>query len=88
MVPDLSSLWRVIVIPRGGAEIMDGKLQTQPPSRAAHLFAYDSLIVDSHQFEELWPKKDQATDRKRRRLLQKVERKGVVDRDIIKGLRG
>jgi len=38
--------------------------------------------------EELWPKKDQATDRKRRRLLQKVERKGVVDRDIIKGLRG
>jgi hypothetical protein len=34
--------------------------------------------------EELWPKKDQATDRKRRRLLQKVERKGVVDRDYYK----
>jgi hypothetical protein len=70
MQPDLRSLWRAMVIPRGGAEIMDGKLQTQPQSRVAHIFQYDSLIVDSRQFEELWPKKHPATDESRERLLQ------------------
>lgn len=86
-VPDLRSLWRVTVIPRGGVEIIDGKLQAQPPSRVAHILLYDSLLVDSHQFEELWPKKDRTADRERRRLLRKAERKRVVDHDMIKGLR-
>jgi len=35
----------------------------------------------------LWPKKDQATDEERERLLQTAEHKGVVDHGIIVGLR-
>ena len=65
---------------------MDGKLQTQPPPRVAHLFVYDSLLVDSRQFEELWPKKNSAADEARERLLQTAEQKGIVDHDIILGL--
>jgi hypothetical protein len=89
MHPDLHSLWRAALIPRGvPVSLDDGKLDTQPPSRVAHIFDYDSLIVDSRQFEELWPKKDQATDEARERLLQTAEQKGVVDHDVINGRRG
>ena len=88
MLPDLHSLWRAIVIPRGEVVTFeDGKLQNQPPLRVAHIFEYDSLIVDSRQFEDLWPKKHQATDEARGRLLQTAEQKGIVDHDIILGLR-
>jgi len=88
MRPDLRSLWRAAVIPRGvPVSWDDGKLDTQPPSRVVHIFEYDSLIIDSRQFEELWPKKDQATDEERERLLQTAEHKGVVDHGIIVGLR-
>ena len=87
MLPDLRSLWRVVVFPRGVAVTFeDGKLDTPPPSRVAHIFEYDSLIVDSRQFEQLWPKKDRQTDRARRRFLKQAEDKRVVDRDLIKGL--
>lgn len=88
MRPDLASLWRAVVIPRGGAELVDGKLATQPPSRVAQILNYDSLVVDSRQFEQLWPKKDRAADRARRRFLRKAKQKGIVDRDIIRGLLG
>jgi len=54
----------------------------------AHIFEYDSLIVDSRQFEQLWPKKDRDTDRARGQFLKTAERKGVVDRNLIIGLRG
>jgi len=87
MVPDSHSLWRAIVIPRGGAEVIDGKLQTQPQQRVAHIFSYDSLIVNSRQFEGLWPKKNLATDEARERLLKTAEQKGIVDHDMILGLR-
>jgi hypothetical protein len=89
MHPDSRSLWRAVVIPRGVAVSLDdgGKLDAQPPPRVAHIFDYDSLIVDSRQFEQLWPKRDRETDRARRRLLKKAEDKGVVDRDLIRALR-
>jgi hypothetical protein len=87
MRPDSVSLWRAVMIPRGGAALNDGKLETQPPSRVAHLLSYDSLVVDSFEFERLWPKKDRMTDRARRRLLRKAEHRGIVDRDIISALR-
>jgi hypothetical protein len=84
MRPDLRSLWRCVVIPRGGASVSsDGKLDTPPPSRVAHIFNYDSLIIDSRQFEQLWPKKDRATDRARKRLLKQVKRKGVADHNLV-----
>jgi hypothetical protein len=87
MHPDSRSLWRAMLIPRGEAVTFeDGKLQNRPPSRVAHIFEYDSLIVDSRQFEELWPKKDQATDEARKQLLQTAEQKGIVDHDVLLGL--
>jgi hypothetical protein len=83
--PDLHTLWRVMVIPRAGAAISDdGKLETEPPSRVAHIFDYDSLIVDSCQFQQLWPRKDPIADRARKRCLQKAARKGVVNREFIR----
>jgi hypothetical protein len=88
MIPDLRVLWRAIVIPRGevvGFE--NGKLQNKPPSRVAHIFEYDSLIVESRQFEKLWPKAHQATDKARGQLLQTAEEKGIVDQEMILGLR-
>jgi hypothetical protein len=89
MHPDLRSLWRVGVFPRGVAVTFeDGKPDIQPPARVAHIFEYDSLIVDSRKFEQLWPKKDRATDRARHRLLLKAARRGVIYHDIVKGLRG
>jgi hypothetical protein len=74
MLPDLHTLWRVAVIPRGVVITFNNeKLEfPPPPSRVAHIFDYDSLIVNSRQFEQIWPKKHRATDRARRRLLKKA----------------
>src|SRR5258706_4627198 len=57
MIPDGMSLWKMILIPRGGAEITpDGKVigrDQDAVQRTDQLATYDSLIVNARQFEPL-----------------------------------
>jgi hypothetical protein len=45
---------------------------------------YDSLIVDAHQFETLWPKKDALADKKRHQLLRAARKRGLDASEIRK----
>ncbi len=82
MIKDNSTIWKMILIPRGGAEIQpDGSVighDQRAIQRTDQLAAYDSLIVSSRQFEKLWPRKDRKTDAARKRLL-KTARKAMAD---------
>jgi hypothetical protein len=88
MIPDSRSLWKMILIPRGGAEITpDGKVigrDQEAVQRTDRLATYDSLIVNSRQFEKLWPRKDGATDLARKRLLKKAKKAGAATAEIAK----
>lgn len=88
MIPDSRSLWKMILIPRGGAEITpDGKVigrDQEAVQRTDRLATYDSLIVNSRQFEKLWPRKDGATDLARKRLLKKAKKAGADPAEIAK----
>jgi len=88
-IKDPISLWKLIVIPRGGAEIEpSGNVIARNPvaaARTAQLINYDSLIVSARQFEKLWPKRDHLADKKRRRLLWRA-RWRRLDRDEIRRL--
>ena len=46
---------------------------------------YASLIVDSRQFEMLWPRQDKDSDWERLKFLEKA-RKAGVDPSLIAGL--
>jgi hypothetical protein len=87
MIPDNRSLWKMVLIPRGGAEITpDGKVigrDKKAVQRTDQLATYDSLIVNSRQFEQLWPGKDRKIDTARKRLLKKAKKAGA-DPDEIK----
>jgi hypothetical protein len=66
MIPDDRTLWKMILVPRGGAEIHpDGKVDGRDPAavqRTSQLQAYDSIIVNARQFETLWPLSNASTD--------------------------
>jgi hypothetical protein len=52
--------------------------------RTDRLATYDSLIINSRQFEKLWPRKDGATDLARKRLLKKAKKAGAATAEIAK----
>ena len=88
MIPDGMSLWKMILIPRGGAEITpDGKVigrDQDAVQRTDQLATYDSLIVNARQFEKLWPRKDKDTDAARKVLLKKARKAGADLTEIAK----
>jgi hypothetical protein len=92
MIPDRRSLWKMILIPTGGAEIYpDGTVigrDQRAIQRTDQLAAYDSLIVSARQFEKLWPRKDKDTDAARKRLLKTARKAGADPAEIKKLLRG
>jgi hypothetical protein len=73
IIADPVCLWKLVIIPRGGAEIEpDGNVIARNPqaaARTAHITNYDSFLVDGYQFEALWPKKEPRTDKARRRFI-------------------
>jgi membrane protein implicated in regulation of membrane protease activity len=85
-VQDPRMLWRMIIIPRGGAEISpDGTVTARDATaqqRTAALLAYDSLIVDAYEFENLWPRRERLADKKRRKLLLKARWRGLDTQEI------
>jgi hypothetical protein len=89
---DPRALWKMILIPRGGAEISrDGVVKASDPAaehRTAEIKKYDSLIVDAHQFEKLWPRREPVADKKRRQLLRKALKRGLDRDEILKLLGG
>ncbi len=89
-VSDPISLWKLVIFPRGGAEISpDGTIARASNQAAAQrnsqIAEYDSLIVDAHQFERVWPKNDVLADRTRRRFLRRA-RKRKLDKAEIQRL--
>jgi hypothetical protein len=89
-VDDPRTIWKMVLVPRGGVEIApDGAIARADDvacaTRTSELANYDSLLVDSYQFERLWPKKDSLADRKTRKFLRQA-RKREFDKDEIKRL--
>jgi hypothetical protein len=88
MIKDDRTLWRMILIPRGGAEIRpDGVVigrDQMAVQRTDQLATYDSLIVRARQFEKLWPRKDRKTDATRKRLLKAARKAGAAPAEIEK----
>lgn len=88
-IPDPISLWRMILLPRGGATVdPDGTVKAHNPqaeARNSKLQEYDSLVVDAEQFEKLWPARDRVADKLRQRFLQ-IARKRKLDADEIERL--
>jgi hypothetical protein len=83
---DPISLWKMIIIPRGGAEITsEGTViadNAAAAQRNARICNYDSLIVDSCQFENLWPEKDEPADKLRRNFLRAARRRRLDQTEI------
>lgn len=65
--PDARILWKFTVKPRSGIS----------PERVNQILSYDSLIVESQQFQQLWPRKDAATDAATTKLLKKARENGA-----------
>jgi hypothetical protein len=88
MTPDSRSLWKMILVPRGGAEIHpNGTVVGRDPAavkRTAQLQAYDSIIVSGRQFEKLWPLENARTDALRKGNLKKARQAGADPAEIAK----
>lgn len=84
---DPMSLWRMEIIPVGGVLIeADGTMKADhKPSekRNAVIRKYDSLLIDAHEFEGLWPKNKALEDDKRKLLLKQAKKQGL-DKQTIK----
>jgi hypothetical protein len=87
-IRDPAVLWKMILIPRGGAEISPNGVVTGRDPAAVHrtetLNKYDSLIVDAYQFEKLWPLKDRIADEKRHELLATARVRNLDEDEIRK----
>jgi TIR domain-containing protein len=85
-VHDPVTLWKMIIIPRGGAEIDPSGVVTGSDQaaveRTAALTKYDSLIVDAFEFEKLWPRRDTVADDARHELLRTAQTRGRDEREI------
>jgi hypothetical protein len=77
MQPHPASLWHGVVIPYSGVD----------KERIAKLLDYDSIIVNSREFENLWRKRDPRYDRLRQKILKKAKKVGA-DPEHIKYLNG
>jgi hypothetical protein len=78
----------MILIPAGGAEFCpDGTVVGRDPAavqRTDQLAVYDSLIVNSRQFEKLWPREDKEIDAVTQRLQKKAKKAGADPAEIAK----
>jgi hypothetical protein len=85
-VRDPVSLWRIKLIPKGGVELNDrGKIvraDNETASQRTSLLDYDSLLVDSYEFERAWPRNEIAPDRERKRLLRQAIRRNLDANEI------
>jgi hypothetical protein len=88
MIPDSRSLWKMILIPTGGAEFQpDGTIighDTAATERTALLQQYDSIIINAREFEKLWPRKDAKADSGRRHNLKLAKKAGVDPSELAK----
>ena len=82
--PDNRTLWKLRILPREGVTIQDDEvIGTDLSMRTvAHITRYDSLLVDSHQFETLWPRNEKVADSERRKFLKEA-RKRKLDPNAI-----
>jgi hypothetical protein len=85
---DSKVLWKLHIIPTGGAQIdTDGTILALDPiaaARNAQLINYDSLIVDAYQFESQWPLKKLIADKKRRKFLREARRRHLDQDEIMR----
>ena len=72
---DKSTIWRVYPIPRTDVK----------PEQIQKLLAYDSLLVDSQEFQIEWPPKHELADALRRVLLEQAKKNGA-DSKLIERL--
>jgi hypothetical protein len=88
-VPDPISLSRLKIIPMGTVTwAPDGTMTSHDPTataRTAEVTGYDSYLVNSLQFEGLWPSREAVADKGRRRFLRQA-RKQRLDKDEINRL--
>ena len=84
---DPMTIWKMRIVPTGVVITeRDGTVHTETnPETIAHLSRYDSLLVDSGQFERLWPQTDVIADKQRRKFLKEARRR-KLDADTIKSL--
>jgi len=72
-IPHPASLWRLVILPRGGASIEpNGNViarDAEAAARTAQITNYDSFLVDGYQFEALWPRRERLADKARRRFI-------------------
>jgi hypothetical protein len=85
-IADPVSLWKMVIIPRGGAQIEpSGNVianNAEAAARTAEIARYDSLIVNANQFEEVWPKRDPVADKARRKFLRQARKRGLDENEI------
>jgi Fe-S cluster biosynthesis and repair protein YggX len=74
MESDMRALWRAVIFPRSNVT----------PTRIQKLLSYDSIIVDSLKFQNVWPRSDKPTDKARVHLLKKATREGADPEHIKK----
>jgi hypothetical protein len=67
VTPDARRIWTISIIPCSDVK----------PKRISELLRYDSLVIDSRQFEKLWPLREPATDAARLKLLEQAKTSGV-----------
>jgi hypothetical protein len=87
-VPNPETQWEMLVAPIAGTIAFDGTGSARiedGPDAINHLRRFDSFLVDSRQFENLWPIIDSAIDKKRQQLLKEAQKRHL-DPDTIKEL--
>lgn len=88
-VRNATGQWKLTVVPRGGVEFdRDGTVvragDNAAVDRTSVIRNYDSLIVDSRQFERIWPKNERGTDRERYRFLREARRRNLDEAEIAR----
>lgn len=74
MDPDPRSLWKAVIRPRSDVD----------RERVQHILDYDSIILSSREFEQLWPRDNKRLDKARMKLLKKAKRLGADPQEIEK----
>ena len=75
---DLVSLWKAVVVPRTDVD----------PERVKQILGYDSIILNSREFEQLWPRDDKRHDRARMKELKKAKKLGADPQAVEKLAKG
>lgn len=78
MEPHPATLWKAVVIPRSNVD----------QERVQEILEYDSIILSSREFEQLWPRDDRGHDRARMKELKKAKRLGADAQAVEKLAKG